>query len=177
MTILQQILVGRNVVVKSAFEEKLEEIFEDKFEQDNIWQIPVPEEMVNKTFDKLFTFLLEKNLVPLGMYRLPNANDNKYPYVSTNPNPSCSITMHDRVFVLGNNIPHDLIVECNKEDDIVDFSKQKKVPRNMDADVEANTKGNRGYESDFYGTKKNFSGPTGQQDVIFNEDQSPMTYA
>ena len=32
VTILQQILVGRNEVIKSAFEEKLEAIFGDKFE-------------------------------------------------------------------------------------------------------------------------------------------------
>ena len=82
--------------------------------------------MVNKTFDKLFTFLLEKNLVALGMYRLPFANDNKYPYVSTNPIPSCPITMHDRVFVLGNNIQRDLIVDFNKDDDMPNLAKSKR---------------------------------------------------
>lgn len=31
----------------------------------------VPEECVNKTFDRLFKFLLERNLIALGLYRLP----------------------------------------------------------------------------------------------------------
>lgn len=90
--------------------------------------------MVNKTFDKLFTFLLDRKLVPLGMYRLPTANENKYPYVNTNPEPTCGITVHDRVFVLGNNIPRELIVDFNKEDDIANFSKGQNKPRNMDDD-------------------------------------------
>ena len=37
VTILQQILVGRSELVKSAFELKLEEIFKEKIEQGNIW--------------------------------------------------------------------------------------------------------------------------------------------
>ena len=51
----------------------------------NLWQIIVPEEQVNKTYDKLFKFLLEKGLVTLGLYRLSGATDNQYPYVYTNP--------------------------------------------------------------------------------------------
>jgi hypothetical protein len=51
----------------------------------NLWQIIVPEEQVNKTYDKLFKFLLEKGLVTLGLYRLSGATDNSYPYVYTNP--------------------------------------------------------------------------------------------
>ena len=73
--------------------------------------------MINKTYDKLFKFLLEKRLVPLGLYRLPYANDNQYPYVCTNPMPHLTITLRDRVFVLGNHIPRELIVE-NKRDDV-----------------------------------------------------------
>ena len=103
----------------------LEQIFKEKIEQGNIWQIPVPEEMVNKTFDKLYNFLLDKNLVALGMYRLPNANDNKYPYVSCNPLPGTAVTMHDRVFVLGNNIPRELIVDFNKDEEVHDGGKAK----------------------------------------------------
>ena len=42
--------------------------------------------MNNKTFEKLFKFLLDKGMVALGLYRLPGANENQYPYVFTNPN-------------------------------------------------------------------------------------------
>ncbi len=116
VTILQQILVGRTDGVANPLEEFLEETFKDEFQQSNIWQIPVPEEKINQTYDKLFKFLLEKhNLVAIGLYRLPGASDNKYPYVCTNPTPSITITMRDRVFVLGNRIPRELIVENNRD--------------------------------------------------------------
>ena len=78
--------------------------------------------MVNKQFDKLFKFLLEKNLVALGLYRLPGACENKYPYVSTNPAPTTNITFRDRVFVLcQNNIARDLVVDNNREEEMFDF--------------------------------------------------------
>ena len=128
--------------------------------------------MVNKTFDKLFTFLLERNVVPLAMYRLPHANDNRYPYVSTNPIPSCAITMHDRVFVLGNKIKHDLIVDFNKEEDFGNFSKQKSGPSHMDADGDQIIKGNRGNESDFYGNKKAFPGTGNHYDATINDQEN-----
>jgi len=71
--------------------------------------------MINKTYDKLFKFLLEKRLIALALYRLPGASDNKYPYVCTNPAPHITITLRDRVFVLGKHIPRDLIVENNRD--------------------------------------------------------------
>ena len=60
------------------------EHFGEKISQANLWQINVPEEMMNKTFDKLYKFLLEKKLVTLGLYRLSGATDNTYSYVFTN---------------------------------------------------------------------------------------------
>ena len=116
VTILQQILVGRSTDNNvNPLEEFLDERFKDEFNQSNIWQIPVPEEMINRTYDKLFKFLLEKRLVALGLYRLPGASDNKYPFVSTNPAPHITISVRDRVFVLGNHISRELIVENNRE--------------------------------------------------------------
>ena len=61
----------------------------------------MPEECINKTYDKLFKFLLDRKLVTMGLYRLPNAADNQYPYVCTNPSPNITISLRDRVFVLG----------------------------------------------------------------------------
>ena len=71
----------------------------------------IPEENINKTYDKLFKFLLEKNLIALGLYRLPQATDNNYPYVFTNPDAKTTVTYRDRVFVLGKDIPKDLIID------------------------------------------------------------------
>jgi len=75
--------------------------------QSNLWQIPAPEGLYNKTFSDLFVYLLEKGLVALALYRLPGATDNKFPYVWTNPE-SATITNQDRVFVLADKIPKDL---------------------------------------------------------------------
>jgi hypothetical protein len=82
-----------------------------RLDQSNLWQVLVPEEFVNQNYDKLFKHLLEKNLVAIGLYRLTGATDNKYPYVYTNPDPKTSITYKDRVFVLGKEIPNDLIID------------------------------------------------------------------
>jgi hypothetical protein len=81
--------------------------------QSNLWQIPAPEGLYNKTFNDLFLHLLEKGLVALALYRLPGATDNKFPYVWTNPE-SATITNQDRVFVLADKIPKDL--NLNSED-------------------------------------------------------------
>ena len=66
---------------------------------------------MNKQYDKLFKFLLSRNLVALGLYRLQGARENEYPYVYTNPKPTKTITSRDRVFVLGRNIAKDLITD------------------------------------------------------------------
>ena len=53
--------------------------------QSNLWQIPVPESCVGKTFGHLFLELLDKKLVAMALYRLKGATANEYPYVYTNP--------------------------------------------------------------------------------------------
>ena len=55
--------------------------------------------------------LLEKKLICIGLYRLPGATDNRRPYCYTNPDPKTLITNKDRVFVLGVEIPNDLIID------------------------------------------------------------------
>jgi hypothetical protein len=70
---------------------------------------------VNKSYDKLFNYLLiEKDLVALGLYRMPGVCDNTYPFCYTNP---CSkktiISAKDRVFVLGKDIPKDLELDLD----------------------------------------------------------------
>jgi hypothetical protein len=75
----------------------------------NLYQVPVPEDYLNKTFAELFNYLsLERNLIPLALYRLPGAVDNKHPYVYTNPPPDTKLTHRDKVFVLAHQLPNDL---------------------------------------------------------------------
>ena len=71
---------------------------------------------------------MNRNLVALGLYRLPGATDNKSAYCYTNPNPSTLITYKDRVFVLGKDIPDDISLEnkqANKFKDERNAKKQK----------------------------------------------------
>lgn len=67
----------------------------------NLYQVPVPEDYLNKTFGELFNYLsIERHLIPLGLYRLAKAVDNKHPYVYTNPPAETTLTPRDKVFVL-----------------------------------------------------------------------------
>ena len=119
-------LVGKSEGSGSNFEKELEKLYGTKFEQGNIWQIPVPEEMVHKNFDKLFHFLLTRHeLIALGLYRLPQANMNDYPFVLTNPSPKTMITIRDRVFVLGKHIPGALIIDFAFDEDYGEAGKGK----------------------------------------------------
>ena len=102
----------------------------------------MPEECVHKNFDKLFKFLLERKLIALGLYRLENANMNKYPFVSTNPSSKTLITIRDRVFVLGKHIPRDLIVDFNLDEDFPEAE-----PGHEGGHIQ------KGRNKDFYGLK------------------------
>eukprot|EP01022_Parablepharisma_sp_SALTPOND_P016481 TRINITY_DN2420_c0_g1_i1.p1 TRINITY_DN2420_c0_g1~~TRINITY_DN2420_c0_g1_i1.p1 ORF type:complete len:1016 (+),score=87.41 TRINITY_DN2420_c0_g1_i1:1170-4217(+) len=99
VTIFHQLLRGldsKSTLVRSAKELK----------QGKLLQIPVPEEFINKQFRELFLYLLDTyNLLPLGIYRMPGATDNRYPYVYTNPDPECRLSHKDKVFVLGKKKP------------------------------------------------------------------------
>jgi len=77
-------------------------------DQSNLWQIPVPKNCVDKSFEHLFLYLLNKKLICIALYRLKGATDNLYPYVYTNPDRDITMTHRDKVFVLGINIPEDL---------------------------------------------------------------------
>ena len=115
--------------------------------QSNLWQILVPEEFFNQTYDKLFTHLLEKNLVCIGLYRLPGATDNRQPYCYTNPDPKTLITHKDRVFVLGIEIPNDLMLDVKRSKNTALAKLEDKPPEQKKAHFET------GGTPDFYGSK------------------------
>lgn len=108
---------------------------------------------MNQTYDKLFKHLLQKDLVSIGLYRLPGATDNKYPYVYTNPDPKTSITYKDRVFVLGKEIPNDLIIDVKKSKNRSNNNEHILKEKTMKKE-----KGNNGTSiHDFYGSKNHNS--------------------
>lgn len=98
VTILYQLLTGgkntSNVTMRGICENV-------GLKSSNLWQIPIHESFINKTFLELFTELAENyNCIALGLYRLPGAKDNDHPYVYTNPRPETRLTHRDRIFVL-----------------------------------------------------------------------------
>ena len=76
----------------------------------------MPEECWNKTYDKLFKHLLKENMVALGLYRQTGATDNTYAYVFTNPGQRITVSSRDKVFVLGNHIPQEMIIDLSKDE-------------------------------------------------------------
>lgn len=61
-------------------------------------------------------------MIALGLYRLPGAQDNKHPYIYTNPPPSTKLTHKDKVFVLAFHLPPSLLYGLS--DDLVGEEKK-----------------------------------------------------
>ena len=98
VTIIHQLLTGG----KNASNSTLRSICENVgLKSSNLWQMPIPEKFINKTFLDLYREFCEKNLIALGLYRLPGARDNSNAYVYTKPTPETRLTHRDRIFVLG----------------------------------------------------------------------------
>ena len=108
VTILQQILNGGADEDDDAVNQAMKA--HPDLLQSNLWQIPVPENCIGKTFEQLFNALLDRKLVTMALYRLRRggSSGNESPYVVTNPNPETLITHRDKAFVLGIEIPIDL---------------------------------------------------------------------
>jgi hypothetical protein len=144
VTILYQLLTGgkntSNVTMRGICENV-------GLKSSNLWQIPIHESFINKTFLELFTELAENhNCIALGIYRLPGAKDNDHPYVYTNPRPDTRMTHRDRIFVLAiDNIP--LALNYNKNIDGNSIEKEEKINNNFFRDSisveEMNNKNNK----------------------------------
>ena len=121
-------------------------------EQSILWQIPVPQECINKTFEELFLYLLKKKLICMALYRLKHAQDNIYPYVYTNPDPETIVGHRDRAFVLGIEISDDLqgdkyeMLEKEQEVELGQV-KHNRYPAYQKAHLSRGGAGNRGPES------------------------------
>lgn len=132
----------------------------------------MPEEQINKPFEKLFKFLLEKGLVTLGLYRLAGASDNYYSYVYTNPSQNRKtkliVTQKDRVFVLGKNIPKELIIDYSikqtKKADPMETESGKMAGADPHNPSLAKNK-------DFYGIRQ-----TGEEQATARISKSPMAH-
>jgi len=82
----------------------------------NLWHMDIPTKFINKTFLELFISFCEKGIIALGLYRLPGARDNNYPYVYTKPNPNTILTHRDKIFVLSINLVKNYVFDKDDEE-------------------------------------------------------------
>lgn len=98
VTVLHQLLTGGKNNINAGIKGICENV---GLKQSNLWQIPIPEQFINKEFVELYTYLAEEaNMISIGLYRLAGAQDNESPYVYTNPERDTRLSHRDRVFVL-----------------------------------------------------------------------------
>jgi hypothetical protein len=98
VTIIHQLLTGGKNTSNFTMRGICENV---GLKSSNLWQMPVPERFINRTFKEMFTELAEQeSLIALALYRLPGARDNDHPYVYTNPKPFTRLTHRDKIFVL-----------------------------------------------------------------------------
>ena len=100
VTIIHQLLTGG----KNSSNYVLSYICENiGLKSSNLWHMSIPTKFINKTFLELYMEFCDKNIIPLGLYRLPGARDNNHPYIYTKPAPDTQLTHRDKIFVLAIN--------------------------------------------------------------------------
>lgn len=57
-------------------------------------------------FQEMFEYLLERKMVPIGLYRSSDVHISRHPYVLTNPPPNLSLSKTDQIFVLAERQPN-----------------------------------------------------------------------
>ena len=63
-------------------------------------QLAMPKQMVGRTYKDLFTYLLDRDRLALGLYRDPGMCSAPLPYVYTCPRQTTVLAAEDRIFVL-----------------------------------------------------------------------------
>jgi len=66
-------------------------------EKQRIFQIQMLPNMKHKNYGQLYSFLLKRNMLPLGLYRAVNTSDS---FVFTNPKAQTILYQSDSIFVL-----------------------------------------------------------------------------
>ncbi|PRP83760.1 hypothetical protein PROFUN_09092 [Planoprotostelium fungivorum] len=73
-----------------------------------LYQISIPSHFSGKVvvFQEMFEYLLERKMVPIGLYRSSDVHISRHPYVLTNPPPNLSLSKTDQIFVLAERQPN-----------------------------------------------------------------------
>ena len=136
VTIIHQLLTGG----KNKSNHTLSYIFENiGLKSSNLWHMPIPTKFINKTFLELYVEFCDKNIIPLGLYRLPGARDNNHPYIYTKPVPDTRLTHRDKIFVLAINPVKNYKFDKDEADGI-DFEDNSFINENLMDKVETKEK-------------------------------------
>ena len=92
-------------------ESKLRSKFEE-VHPSNVYQIPLPKTLHNKTYGDVFDFLVSRfGIIPMGIYRGVDAKvgrgqlGNILPYVVTNPSAKTKMFPEDQIYILSQRVP------------------------------------------------------------------------
>jgi hypothetical protein len=127
VTIIHQLLTGG----KNSSNHTLSYICENiGLKSSNLWHMTIPTKFINKTFLDLYMEFCDKNIIPLGLYRLPGARDNNHPYIYTKPVPDTRLTHRDKIFVLAIDPVKNYKFDKDELDDI-DMDNNSFIKKNM----------------------------------------------
>ena len=136
VTIIHQLLTGG----KNSSNHTLSYIFENiGLKSSNLWHMAIPTKFINKTFLELYVEFCDKNIIPLGLYRLPGARDNNHPYIYTKPLPDTRLTHRDKIFVLAINPVKNYKFDKDAPDRM-DFEDNSFINENLIDKIEAKDK-------------------------------------
>ena len=136
VTIIHQLLTGG----KNSSNHTLSYICENiGLKSSNLWHMTIPTKFINKTFLELYIEFCDKNIIPLGLYRLPGARDNNHPYIYTKPVPDTRLTHRDKIFVLAINPVKTYKFDRDEIDDI-EIDNNSSINNNLTDKFEAKDK-------------------------------------
>ena len=134
VTIIHQLLTGG----KNNANHTLSYICENiGLKSSNLWHMTIPTKFINKTFLELYMEFCDKNIIPLGLYRLPGARDNDHPYIYTKPLPDTILTYRDKIFVLAIDSVKNYKFDEDELDDI-DIDNNSLINKNLTDKFELN---------------------------------------
>ncbi|MCQ2815709.1 MAG: ion channel, partial [archaeon] len=120
VTIIHQLLTGE----KGSSNSTLKTICDNVgLKSSNLWQMDIPQCFINKTFIELYSAFCKKNIIVLGLYRLPGARDNNNPYVYTMPSKDTRLTHRDKLFILSIDKPAATFEEEEQNNEMSEFLK------------------------------------------------------
>jgi hypothetical protein len=160
ITVLRQLVIGET---RKSFHKKNMIIYGKEFTKiktSNLYHVKVPNSLVGSNFSRLYKeFALEKQMIPLGLYRQDiitkdkKKTKSKINFVVTNPPPDTPLKETDYVFVFAHEDPEDVKITENDEMDTIEEKNSPKKDQTNIQTPSVNVNMNEQRKVDFF-TKK-----------------------